>query len=544
MLLYHHRKITGIICYLLSLAVLNLTIGCTHYTANAVKKSMQVPQPDNTIVKRDYVVVHLGTSMYKLTELKVDAHSLMGKSHKITPSTTLTTDTSKSLADEVHLYVKGDSVLLSENVYIPLHSIDKIEILSTTDHHLVQSIAYDKVSGGAVAGIVVFILLAVVVIVVIAAIASCSCPMVDQYDGETYRLSGEAFSGAVFPNLERDDYLMLKEIPAVNGNYQIKISNKLDEKQYTDLARLMVIEHPDNTRAFIDKYGNVLTTSAEVVPEQAVASDGKNYTPLLTSMDDKFFSFTDEPEGKLPSSITMTFSKPKNTATGKLIVSAGNSIWADYVFSDFYKLFGNKYAEWIESQEKVPAHKHLKWMTDQYIPLMVYIETAGGWEFADYYFPVGSFSSRDMAMTLDLSKVKESDQFRIKIETGFMFWDLNYAAMDFTKNAETEIIDIAPTSAVDNNHADVIASLSADDGKYLEHLSRGDEVALQYKAPVDENNKVHTVYLHSKGYFQQLKNFDNEPDVQLLKSFRKPGRLTEFSKEKYTTAGQQYTLQK
>src|SRR4030095_15983844 len=121
-----------------------------------------------------------------------------------------------------------------------------------------------------------------------------------------------------------------------NGNYQIKISNKLDEKQYTDLTRLLVIEHPNTCRAYLDKYGKVMTTTHELVQAGSIDSDNKNYTQSLSEKDSSYYSFTDEPEGGEASSIIMTFDKPRDASRGKLIVSASNTIWADYLFNEFY----------------------------------------------------------------------------------------------------------------------------------------------------------------------------------------------------------------
>ena len=96
----------------------------------------------------------------------------------------------------------------------------------------------------------------------------------------------------------------------------------------------------------------------------------------------------------------------------------------------------------------------IKWSLDQGIPLSVYLETEDGWEFADYYNVVGPLAAKDDVLEIDLSKIK-GDKVKIKLEFGFLFWEIDYAAMDFTPNQSIEKYTVPLSSAIDQNNSNI-----------------------------------------------------------------------------------------
>jgi hypothetical protein len=51
-----------------------------------------------------------------------------------------------------------------------------------------------------------------------------------------------------------------------------------------------------------------------------------------------------------------------------------------------------------------------------------------------------------------------------------------------------------------------------------------------------------STFLHTKGYYEHVRDYTGTPDVPELISFRKPGRFIEFSKEKYQEVNKQMRL--
>ncbi len=69
---------------------------------------------------------------------------------------------------------------------------------------------------------------------------------------------------------------------------------------------------------------------------------------------------------------------------------------------------------------------------------MLYIEKNRKWEFLDYYNIAGSVAFKDDILDISLDGV-DSDSVKIKLEYGFLFWEIDYAGMDFSKNEQVKM---------------------------------------------------------------------------------------------------------
>ena len=61
----------------------------------------------------------------------------------------------------------------------------------------------------------------------------------------------------------------------------------------------------------------------------------------------------------------------------------------------------------------------------------------------------------------------------IKLSTGFMFWEIDYAAMDFSEGDSFTMQKLSPSSATDEVDKNVLAQLQKEDGLYLEQPEIG-----------------------------------------------------------------------
>lgn len=141
-----------------------------------------------------------------------------------------------------------------------------------------------------------------------------------------------------------------------------------------------------------------------------------------------------------------------------------------------------------------------------------------------------------MVMPINLSKAG-SGKIRIKLETGFMFWELDYTGMDFSKNIPFEVTTLKPDSAIDNFGNDLTNLLSYDDKNYLNQMAIGDEVSVSYSIPeqiiLNDKNEGQTIVLHSKGFYEAIREYNNKPDWGYLFSLRSPHSLNKFSIQAY-----------
>ena len=66
--------------------------------------------------------------------------------------------------------------------------------------------------------------------------------------------------------------------------------------------------------------------------------------------------------------------------------------------------------------------------------------------------------------------------------------------------------------------------LQNEDGIYLTQPAIGNTATIEYNAaPMTDASKTQTYILHTKGYYEHVRNFTNKPNVAFLNQFKKPG---------------------
>lgn len=504
------------------------TVSCTYYKAKTLPGTDK-PTIDKIGTLHKYFVIHHGQNVYSCSDLSVDMENISGDIQRISPKFFHYNDDPKaphdkydrSILNEVHIYMKEGSVMPPTGISkIPLDDIKEIRIIQTDG----AATLFTFIIGTAAVIVGFYILL-----VIIIALTKSSCPYVYSYDGEKFIFEGEIYGGAIASNLERDDFMPLPSIKPDNNSYVIRINNELKECQYTDLAELITVDHPEGTRVLLDKYGEPQIISSPTAPETALSYNGDDLTAVMSEKDHSIYFFNDE--NYLKNAVTMKFKKPDNALNGKLLLNAKNTLWFDYIFGDFLSKFGTSYNTWMTKQAKTdPALREQK-MIENDFPLTAYIRKNGDWKLIDFLYTVGPLASRDFVLPVDLSGVE--DEFEIKIETGFMFWEIDYAAMDFAGNQELYVMKYAPVSAVDNDGTDRTGELVSSDGIYMVQEYAGLSTEVTYKTEPQKESLARTVFLHTRGYYELIRDFTGLPDIIGLNKFKTPGYFSEYSRSEY-----------
>jgi hypothetical protein len=513
-----------------------MTGGCSYF--KVVRPSEQPADVINKMQdQQKFIILHLDDNAWQLTNIIVNDETVTGsisalvgheKYKSVKPDNSNRYHKSKSnnesyILSEVHIYVTEYSEVEKGRISIPASAIEKIEVYDKDKGATTASWAFSAL--GVAAG-------AFGVLLVIIALTKSSCPFVYAYDGQDYMFSGEIFSGATQPGLERDDYMLLPNVVSSEGTYSIRLTNEVHEIQSVNLASLLAVDHPDDISVLIDKTGKIQTFRKPTLPVTAENNAGRDILDLIGKKDSVYFSGNPPDMGKDGvETIVLKFIKPHDCKSAKLVIRAKNSFWLDVLFTKFHSLFGEKYNVFAEKQESASTGKLYKFLLDQKIPLSAYIEKDGKWQSAGYFNIAGPMAMRDDILPVDLDGIS-SDTVIIKLETGFLFWEVDYAGMDFSKTEKVVQSELAATFALDRNGADVIDLLRAKDNSYLVLREVGDELILDFNSP-SMLNSSRSVFLHTSGYYKILRDQTGPADKQALKTFRKPNRFPEFSKETY-----------
>ena len=93
---------------------------------------------------------------------------------------------------------------------------------------------------------------------------------------------------------------------------------------------------------------------------------------------------------------------------------------------------------------------------------------------------------------------------------------------------------ITPSKATDELGKNTLADLQKEDAVYLSQPDIGNVVTITYNAEVlQDNSKIRTYLLHTKGYYEHVRDFKNSPDVTFLNQFKKPGAFPLFGMSVY-----------
>jgi len=526
-----------------SIVMLGFLSGCFQYFYKVNRpETLTSESIKNMQESGKYFILHDGVNVWQMDDLKIGNNILSGQISRL-PEVRRTYPLSQSkrykrssqlyILNEVHVYA-NHRVRIDSVAQIPLSSLEKIEIYSPD-----KGLTFASWTAGVLGVAGTAVLLGSIIFPAGSTTpsppppsssgTSSSCPFIFTYNGDHLNFAGEIYSGAIFPPLERDDYLHLSEIKPIENSYRILMSNQAREIQHTNLTELYIIDHPENAVGFIDKYGKPYTCSQIQPPTLAIDYKGNSLRELLSSADD--ISYQLAPSSKDDDEmdeVILTFKVPQKSTEGKLILRARNSLLLDYSYSKYLEMFGDKLLGWQNKVSKRSSGNLQKWSIKQGIPLAVYLEMKGVWEFQDQFETPGPMAFKNDILKIDLTGI-DDPEIKIKLKAGKLFWEIDRVGMDFSADNTIDIKVVKPFMATDQNSLDVLPLVINDDGNYFVQPEIGDEAELLFNVPELKNGFSRDVFLHSKGHYQILGNQNLTQTNNRFKILRKPGKTCRFA---------------
>ncbi|MEP6747936.1 MAG: hypothetical protein ABJB86_09435 [Bacteroidota bacterium] len=481
-----------------------------------------------------YFILHTGNDVFVLKNIKInneildgdlDSSALIAKRY-IHPDTSRTNRFSIANKSDVlytvHLYT-STTPAPGGHINFPLNTITRVDVYEL-----------DKAATSAsrVASIIGFTFLAAAVIGLIAVAVSCNCPQVYTNNGTESKFNGGLYSGAIYASLERTDYMPLHNMQAEGNRLHLQIGNIAGEEQLINELKLLKVTHPKEDEALMDRYGNILVYHQPVSAEVASAGENIYVTSEVSKEDNIFYSFTNNASVQNNSDVILNFKKPVGASSAKLIVKAKNSGWSGYLFHEFNALFGTYYPAWTEKKDKADPKEMQQWQLDQSLPLMVSIKDGGNWKYIDYFVTPGNTAERDMIMKINLAGLAHADHVQIRLQTAYMFWDLNYAAMDFSEENNYSTTVLNPIRIQKSDSTSQIEQLSQKDKNYTQLINQDYIVADFEETPATPNQGT-SYFLLSSGYYHINKFYDAKPQLTKLKGFLEKGAFDKFSRQKF-----------
>jgi hypothetical protein len=522
------RNHQQIIAFVFILITINMLVGCVSFFK--VSSTDSITQEQLEISKEDYIIVHIPSGeAYRLDHLIIDTEKnevtgvkkMIDGTHRllnyVSPKRNKYRPMFNPRHEEMHLYATANEEISKDSIKILIADISKVEIYNKDTGAIVRR------WGGVGA--------AAVVALTVALYNLSSCPFIYTLDENGYYFRGEVYGGAIAPNLERDDYMPLPDFTSIDSVFKLKITNELKERQYTDVAELLMVEHADDMEVLMDSYGTPYSLKRPVSPRSAQTDLGNDYLSQIKTHDGVAYQFLDETtENQDFSSIDLSFISTGSTNQMKLVLNLKNTLWLDHTFERFGSLMGGQYDRISSKQNSSPAEQKIQWSKDEGIMLAVKLKTDDGWRTIDYINTVGPLASRSIVVPIE-AYCQAGDELIVRLESGYHFWEVDYAAMDFTSNDPLEITRLPLLTAVDENNIDLMSVIAYHDGTYLEQPYIGAEAILTFDGyPTLQSQKSTTLFLHTRGYYEYIRDYTGKPNISELKKFRVTGTFARFAK--------------
>lgn len=368
-----------------------------------------------------------------------------------------------------------------------------------------------------------------------------SCPFIYSFDGKNYVFDAEPYGAAICQRLKRTEWCGLEYVKEIDGQYKIMIANELDETQYTDEAKLLVVDHPTGTMIAPDGSGKIHSISSPIPPSHATDGEGKDISPLISLKDGIYWQTCVEkrnPDRKedLRDELILEFPKPAKAKKAKLYVNASTSLWGSQVAKRFLELHGNKIDEWYDEVNNLgPAYQQImKWFLKEELYLLhIRVNTNDGWESKGTIYGGGPFVSEDKAYLIDISDVPD-ETLKIKIVPPATFWKIDCLAIDYSENKDLQIHELSANQALDSQGWDVRESLAKTDNNYLIMPNKGDNAEVIFQAPPKMDGWERSIILKATGYYDIHLQAKGEPQYDVLEKFHnEPGFTIQFALREY-----------
>lgn len=405
------------------------------------------------------------------------------------------------------MYTAGDQL------FLPLNHVSSVDVLKPGLHPLATA---GIVTGSIIVGGAALLLIL------------CNCPYVYMDNGDGLVLENTLFTGAKAQQLERYDYKILPDYFKDSNWLALNIVNKLEEDQYTNDLDLINVMHPADLKVVMDQDGVIHTITDPIAPTKAYNEENTDLFPLVAHVDDAPYGF--DPEGvEELTNLYLEFDNNAHNEEGKLVLRLRNSQWSGFVYDQFNALFGENHSKWVEMNKDKTKEDREKWMREQGIKLIVERQTDEGWETVNEVELLGEVSFNEIVIPVkDLDKDKNT----LRLRTGFKFWDIDYAAMDYSVDSDLiQVQTIAPTSAIDNFGVDHTEAILENDALYMSHEQDSSTTRVLFEDLTTSTELERTLIVRSKGYYHMKKEYTGKTQRKKLKNFVNPGELSRFSKE-------------
>jgi hypothetical protein len=347
----------------------------------------------------------------------------------------------------------------------------------------------------------------------------------------------------VSPGLKRADWGRLEHLTEAGGEYRLKVTNEVDETQYTDELKLVVVDHPRGVSVVPDERGVLHGASAPVPPSRAVDTHGRDLMRYVAG--DDWVAWRSAEEDLDPASMTGTkerlvfdFPKPAGATRARLIFNGGNTLWASQMLKRYLALHGRDLPAY-HAALGMPGPAQLDLLTwvrrDEVTSIDIRVATPAGWITKGSLGIGGPFVTRPRLYSFDIADVP-GDVLKVQLTPAIGFWTINHLAVDYGADVAITAREIEADRAIDSAGTDIRPLLAATDNRYCVMPRNGDTADVVFKAPPRAAGLDRTVILKTNGYYDIHMGTLGDPQPAVLARIAaEPGYFVRYAMGEYQT---------
>lgn len=364
-----------------------------------------------------------------------------------------------------------------------------------------------------------------------------SCPLLYVDRGSGFELVGEAYAGAAFRAIQREDLLPIAGLEPA-GHVQLELVNRAYETQYTDLARLVVVDHAPSSRVLSSSDARLLSVGAARAPEAATGLQGRQVAAELAAADGTLWEsdmpgFAAAADPPRSDGVVARFEAPPGDGPLVLELVAANTPLLDVTFGRFFASMGERLEEYLAQGNDPAARERLNaWRIREGVDLSVELLDAGRWRGVGVVPTVGPMALREVAV--ELPPRAPGDAVEVRVRGGTGFWRIDRLGLSRADGAAFRVEEVALAPAASARAEDERGLLEAVDGHYHVLAERGDGVRLGFEAPPRVEGLARSAFFRSSGYYNVHPPFRGAyVPGNLLVAAREEGGLARFALDLY-----------
>ena len=361
-----------------------------------------------------------------------------------------------------------------------------------------------------------------------------SCPYIYSWDGNNYKLEGEAFGTALGKALETETSIVLRDIEPSNNRLKIKLTNERPETHFFNNIQLVAVETDKDETVYADNRNFLCAVKNHKKILKAFDQNKTEITDLFIDDDDHYWKSdlsSATPGLNFEDQVIVELKDIEQVDSLSIIVSAIGSEIYSVVFSYLQKLLGDEFANFTRAAETDPEIIDILKKTLTRSSLKIDIWDGTNWKYADLIYPEANQVEFKKLVRLPVIK-NNNEVMKIRLRCLSDVWEID--ALSFDDSPINKLIMHQPKLLYYRSDAqNHLHYISKKDDLYTKLLP-GQAINLEYGVVNIPSNRKITYVLTAGGYLYEwiidnslipgdgIKNLDiSTPKIKLVKEMLK-----------------------